>query len=171
MSVLQVMTKLDPKRPSMQIGTGGKADIDWEDVAGAISRLPSIQQDWALLQHNPNDARITLSIVELFYPLLFNRIMESGINPKKSKVKDGLTELCKRITLSALIQAANPAKTYTRAQRMELGGINMSERAYFDRWVKYEELLKWFFDDMTAQVESSMAKYIRQTKADNIILT
>lgn len=162
MSVLEVMTKLDPKTQQYTLGTGGKPDIDWIDVCGAIASLPRILQDYAFLLHNHRAGGKKLAFVKSVAGIVLDEVLKSGIKCRKQD----LVKLCEAIASSAVVQALNPNRSMTRAERMAAGGITLSEVSYRMRWEQFEIDLIDRLNDWQAQIEWAIADYMRETKRE-----
>jgi hypothetical protein len=164
MSILEVMTKLDPKGQQFSIGTGGKPDIDWQDVCGAIASLPSILQDYAFLLHNPRAGGKKLAFVKSVAIIVIAEVEKSGIKCRKQN----LDALCEAIASTAVVQALNPNLKMTRLERMAAGGVVMDDECYRVRWERFELDLLDRLESWQSEVEWTVSDYMRETKRVSI---
>lgn len=165
MSALEVMTKLDPKTQQYALGTGGKPDIDWMDVCGAIASLPRILQDYAFLLHNHRAGGKKLTFVKSVSAIVIDAVSKTGIKCRKRD----LEKLCEAIANTAVVQALNPNLKMTRIERMAAGGVAMDEENYRVRWERFETDLLDQLNDWQAQIEWAISDYMRETKQVNKI--
>ena len=166
MSVLEVMTKLDPKTQQYTLGTGGKPDIDWQDVCGAIASLPRILQDYAFLLHNHRAGGKKLVFVKSVAGIVLDGVLKSGIKCRKQD----LIKLCEAIANCAVVQALNPNLKMNRGERMAAGGIVMSEVSYRTRWEQFEFDLIDRLNDWQAQIEWAISDYLRETRRECLVV-
>ncbi|WP_410210206.1 hypothetical protein [Aquirhabdus sp.] len=165
MSVIEIMSKLNAKTQNYRPSMGGKADIDWEDVCGALARLPPVAQDLAFLLHNPRAGREKPRMVALLAQQTRREVEKSGLKCRKID----LQALCEGIASIALYQVLYPNVCLTRADRMKAGGITMCESGYRARWELFETRLTDYLLAVQAEIESSMIDYLRKTKRELIV--
>jgi len=160
MSVLEIMSMLDPKHGHPRVGCGGIPEIDWRDVCGALATLPKPQQDFAYLIHNPRSGQPKLALTAALGQLVYDEVKARGIQCRKQR----LDQLCACIAASALYQVLHPHVCTTRAQRMAAGGITMGEEAYKQRWERFEQGIKALLLYWHDAIEQAFIQYMRATK-------
>ena len=161
MSAIEMMSLLNAKTQSFRpVGGGGVPDVTWHDVCGAISSLPPLLQEYAYLLHNPRLGRQKLAFVTLLAGIVAREVASAGLKCRGQSLAD----LCAAIAATALVQALNPNLKLTRAERMQAGGITLSEEAYRKRWEGFElsviqRLVSW-----QAEIEYRMGDYMREVR-------
>lgn len=164
-------SSLSLKTQSLQIGTGGKADIDWTDKCGVFQKLNGehLKALACLLAFGDwKDCDLHFKTITSYLVHIALNALEKRANEEKKQVpqlrdsKHTTTDLFERMAKMVIYFHLRPVlqKVYpTVFGRLYFAGIVMDDKAFHMTWKKYLVLMEECINNWQALIDHEIGKY------------